>query len=402
MSQYQITLDAAQLQHLFQNDGLKPLLEQALNQVLQAQVSEQIGAQPHERTDARTTYRNGHRERDFTTRIGTITLRVPRLRNGTFTPDLFERYQRSETALLSCLVEMVVQGVSTRKVCAVVEALCGESVSKSTVSALCQNLDPQVTLWRERPLQASGYPFVLVDALVIRVREDGRVRHKSLLLATGINREGYRTLLGLHLGESESEASWLTFFRQLQQRGLSGVDLVVSDNHKGLVKALRQQFQGASWQHCQTHLTRTILTACPASQQPALHKALRCLFEADTPEQSREVLGEILGTFASKAPKAVDVLEGAFDEAIAVLALPEHYRKRLRTTNSQERLNEEIRRRERVVRIFPNAASAERLLGALLMEFDEAFSTGHRYLDMTEYWAWKELHIPSSAEQKAA
>lgn len=400
MSQYQITLDAAQLQHLFQNDGLKPLLEQALNQVLQAQASEQIGAQPHERTDERTAYRNGHRERDFTTRIGTITLRVPRLRNGTFTPDLFERYQRSETALLSCLVEMVVQGVSTRKVAAVVEELCGESVSKSTVSALCQRLDPQVTLWRERKLEGSVYPFVLVDALVIRVREEGRVKNKSLLLASGINRDGYRDLLGLHLGESESEASWTAFFTSLHARGLSGVELVVSDNHKGLVKALRQQFQGASWQHCQTHLTRNILSACPPSQQPGLHKALRRLLEAETPEQARDVLGEILRTFTSKAPKAVAVLEGAFDEAISILVLPEPYRKRLRTTNSQERLNEEIRRRERVIRIFPNAASAERLLGALLMEFDEAFSTGRRYFDMSVYWAWKEQQTASVLETK--
>jgi transposase-like protein len=305
-------------------------------------------------------------------------------------------------ALLSCMVEMVLQGVSTRKVGAVVEALCGENVSKSVVSALCQRLDPQVSAWRERDLSQTRYPFVLVDALVIRVRKEGRVLPQSLLIATGINREGYRDLLGFFLGDSESEASWSTFFVSLKQRGLSGVDLIVSDNHKGLVNAVRQQFQSASWQQCQTHLSRNVLSACPKSEQTALHKQLRRLFEAETPEAARQVLKEILARFGKAAPKACDCLEAAFDDATAVLCLPERYRKRLRTTNSQERLNEEIRRRERVIRIFPNTASAERLLGALLMEFDETFSTGHRYFDMTDYWAWRQPQETQSAPQKVA
>jgi putative transposase len=402
MGQYQITLEEALLQRLFQNDGLKPLLEQVLNQALQAQVSQQIGAAPHERTEERTNYRNGYRERDLTTRIGSLTLRVPKLRQGTFTPDLFERYQRSEMALLSCMVEMVIQGVSTRKVSSVVEELCGESISKSVVSAVCQRLDPQVGAWRERDLSQTLYPFVLVDALVIRVRKDGRVLPQSLLIATGINQEGFRDILGFFVGDSESEASWSAFFLALKQRGLSGVDLVVSDNHKGLVKAVRQQFQEAVWQQCQTHLTRNVLAACPKSEQTPLHKQLRRLFEAETPQAARQILQEILDRFSKVAPKACDCLEAAFDDATAALCLPERYRKRLRTTNSQERLNEEIRRRERVIRIFPNVASAERLLGALLMEFDEAFSTGHRYFDMTDYWAWKPPQEAEIASQKVA
>lgn len=402
MGQYQITLDDALLQHLFANDGLKPLLEQILNQVLQAQVTEQIGAAPHQRTDERQGYRNGSRERSLTTRVGSLTLQVPRLRQGTFTTDLFDRYQRSEQALLLCMVEMVIQGVSTRKVSAVVEELCGEEVSKSQVSALCQRLDPQVAAWRERDLGQTLYPFVIVDALVIRVRKEGQVKPQSLLLATGINRDGYREILGLFLGDSESEASWSAFFSALKQRGLSGVDLVVSDHHKGLVKALSTQFQEVAWQQGQTHLTRNVLSACPQKEQAALHKQLRRLFEAETQEAARQVLTEILATFGQSAPKACDCLETAFDDATAVLCLPERYRKRLRTTNSQERLNEEIRRRERVIRIFPNPASAERLLGALLMEFDEAFSTGHRYFEMSDYWACKQPQPPIQVEQKAA
>ncbi len=390
MSHSQITLDDALLQRLFQNDGLKPLLESLLNQVLQTQASDQLAALPYERTEERQGYRNGYRQRGFTTRIGTLTLQVPRLRPGSFTPDLYERWQRSEQALLACLVERVVAGVSTRTVSAVVEELCGTAVSQSSVSALCQRLDPQVSAWRERSLLEQTYPFVLVDALVIRVRCDGRVRQRSLLLATGVNREGYRTLLGLHLGDKESAASWGAFFAHLKQWGLSGVDLVVSDSHGGLVNAIHTHFQGAVWQRCQTHRSRNILSACPQAAQDALHKHLRRLFEAETPAVARQELAAILERFAKSAPKSCDGLEAAFDDAIAVLGLPERYRKRLPTTNSLERLNEEIRRRERVNRIFANAASAERLLGALWMECDEAFSTGHRYFEMSEYWQWKQ------------
>ena len=401
MSQYQITLDEALLQRLFQIDGLKPLLESLLNQVLQTQASDQLQAAPYERTNARQGYRNGYRERSLTTRIGTLTLQVPRLRQGSFTPDLDERWQRSEQALLCCLVEMVIQGVSTRKVSTVVEELCGTEVSKSSVSALCQRLDPQVNAWRQRDLSEQSYAFVLVDALVIRVRTDQGVRPRSLLLATGINAEGYRNLLGLHLGDKESEASWGAFFAHLKQRGLCGVDLLISDSHGGLVKALHTHFQEAAWQRCQTHLSRNVLAVCPQAEHDALHKALRRLFEADTPQTARQELQAILTRFGHSAPKSCDCLEAAFDDATAVLRLPEAYGKRLRTTNSQERLNKEIRRRERVMGIFPNEASAVRLLGALLMQFDEAFSTGHRYVEMTDYWLWKQQQ-PDQVQQRAA
>lgn len=402
MSQYQITLDEALLQRLFQNDGLKPLLESLLNQVLQTQASDQLQAHPYERTEQRQGYRNGYRERSLTTRIGTLTLQVPRLRQGSFTPDLYERWQRSEQALLCCLIEMVIQGVSTRKVSAVVEELCGTEISKSSVSALCQRLDPQVLAWKERDLSEQTYAFVLVDALVIRVRTDTGVRPRSLLLATGVNAEGFRHLLGLSLGDKESEASWGSFFASLKQRGLSGVDLVVSDSHGGLVKALHTHFQGAVWQRCQTHLSRNILAVCPEAQHDALHKALRRLFEADTPQTARQELKTILDCFEKSASKSCDCLEAAFDDATTVLALPEAYRKRLRTTNSQERLNKEIRRRERVIGIFPNEASAVRLLGALLMELDEAFSTGHRYFEMTDYWLWKQQQSSDQVQPLAA
>ncbi|RDV80168.1 IS256 family transposase, partial [Ammonifex thiophilus] len=222
-----------------------------------------LKAKPYERTEERQAYRNGHREKPLVTRIGRLVLEVPRVRSGKFSTEMFERYQRSEQALLLALMEMVVNGVSTRKVRAVVKELCGTEFSKSTVSELCKRLDPLVKAWNERDLSEKEYPFILVDALVIKVRKGGRVRSQSVLIACGVNRDGYREVLGLMIGDSESEATWSEFFGWLKKRGLKGVDLVVSDDHRGLVNAIMIHFQGASWQRCQTHFVRNILEACP-------------------------------------------------------------------------------------------------------------------------------------------
>jgi len=238
-------------------------LEAILNQVLQAQVSEQLQAQRYERTDERLGYRNGYKSRQLTTRVGTLTLCVPQVREGGFSPELFARYQRSEQALILTLMEMVVNGVSTRKVAHITEELCGREFSKSTISELCKGRDPLVEAWNGHDLSAKRFPFVLVDALVIKVREEGRVRSCSALLATGINEDGYREILGLQLGDSESERSWTDFFTWLKGRGLSGVDLVVSDHHGGLTTAVRVQFQGASWQRCQMHLCANVSSGAP-------------------------------------------------------------------------------------------------------------------------------------------
>jgi putative transposase len=208
MTQYQLTLDSDSLQRLFgENEQLAHLLEQVLNQVLEAQMAEHVQAEPYERTVERRGYRNGYKPRQLTTRVGTLALRVPQVRDGSFSPELFERYQRSEQALVCTLMEMVVNGVSTRKVAQITEELCGKAFSKSTVSDLCQGLDPLVNAWNERDLSEQPYPFVLVDALVLKIREGGRVRARSALLAIGVNQAGYREILGLQLGDSESERS---------------------------------------------------------------------------------------------------------------------------------------------------------------------------------------------------
>ena len=387
MTQYQVTLDPQVLQRLFSGESqLGQLLEAVLNQVLEAQVTEQLQAAPYERTAERQGYRNGYKPRRLTTRVGRLVLRVPQVREGLFSTELFARYQRSEQALILTLMEMVVNGVSSRKVARITEELCGTSFAKSTVSDLCKGLDPLVTAWNERDLSGQRYPFMVVDALVLKVREGGRVRALSALVAVGVNARGYREILGLQLGDSESERSWMAFFTWLKGRGLAGVDLVVSDHHGGLVNAVRVQFQGATWQRCQTHLSANVAAVTPKAVQEEVHSRLHAIFDAPDLEIARTLLTRFVADFEQIAPAAVATLERGFDDATAVLGLPLPYRRRLRTTNGVERLNEEIRRRERVIRIFPNRASVIRLLGALLLEQDEHWSTGPRYFDMAAYW----------------
>jgi putative transposase len=320
------------------------------------------------------------------TRIGTITLKVPRTREGEFSPDLWERYQRSEQAFVLGLCEMVLQGVSTRKVEEITQILCGAAFSKSLVSKLCQALDPLVKTWREQPLGI--FPFVLVDAIVVKVREQGRVRQCALLIACGIDEAGYRHVLGFALGDKESEPRWTEFFTNLKARGLTGVEFIISDDHAGLVKAIGGSFAGATWQRCQAHFIRKLSDACPKSEVEAFLSSAKQVLHAPDLTSARTRLRETCQSFESRCSKAVALLESAFDEVTAVMVLPVKYHRLLRTSNSQERLNEEIRRRDRVIRIYPNRASCERLLGALLMEFDETMTTGKVYTNMDDYHAW--------------
>jgi putative transposase len=399
MAQYNITITEELLHGLFLSNGrdeaFSKLLEEIFNQVLLSQSTEQIGAQPYERTEDRTAYRNGFRDRQLTTRVGTLTLRVPRHRNGHFSTELFARYQRSEQALVLAMMEMVINGVSTRKVEQITEELCGKKFSKSTVSALCKNLDPMVEAFRTRPLHCH-YPFLMVDAIYVKVRENGRIQSRGLLIAIAVNEEGHREIIGFQLANSESESSWGELFSSLKDRGLKNVDLVTSDDHKGLVNAVRRHFQGTSWQRCQTHFSRNMLDHTPKALQPEVKEELRRLYESVDLESARKVRDQIIKTYGSKAPKATALLDEAFDDITAVLALPLKYRKRLRTTNGVERLNQEIRRRERVIRIFPNAASVIRLMGALLMEHDEKWQTGRKYFDMALYYQIQDKELKDS------
>jgi len=398
MAHLQVTIDTDKLKDLFASDqGMAALAEEILNQVLDAQMTEHLQAKPYERTERRRAYRNGYKPRQLTTRVGTLTLRVPQARDGSFSTDLFRRYQRSEQALVLAMMEMVnvdlmrsTRGVSTRKVTKITEELCGTAFSKSTVSRLCEELDVRVRAWNERPLKERRYPFLVVDAMQIKVRRDEAVRSTSALIAVGINEEGYREVLGLDIGDSESEGTWERLFKRLKARGLRGVELITSDSHGGLVKALRRQFQGAAWQRCQTHLMRNVLGQTPRHLKAEMTAWLRRIFRSESQAEARQAFGELARELDGKAGKALQTLETGLEDAIAVLALPAKYRRRLRTTNMVERLIEEIRRRERVIRIFPNSASAHRLIGALLQEQHEQWLTGRKYFDMTEYVDWRQ------------
>jgi putative transposase len=343
-----------------------------LNEVLRAQMTEHIGAEMYERADNRKGYRNGYRFRRLYTRAGPLVLRVPQSRDGGFSTDLFRRYERSEQALVLSMMEMVVGGVSTRKVSAIMEELCGVGFSKSTVSDLAKELDVRVSAFNERSLGGNRYPFVVLDAIFIKVRRDEAVRSTGVLTAIGVNDQGYREVLGIRIGDRESEGSWSDTLSWLRDRGLSGVDVVVSDDHRRLTKAVRRHFQGAMWQRCQVHLMRNVLGVTPKYLMGSMVSGLRRIFGAEDRHESGRCFRVLAEDLSGKADRALGVLEDGLDDALSVLALPEKYRMRLRTTNMQERLHQEIRRRERVIRIFPNDASAIRLIGALLAEQHEA------------------------------
>ena len=408
MADYEVTLPGSKLKEfLTRNDGLQGLVEDVLNQVLEAQMTEHIGASRHERTESRQAYRNGHRPRRLYSRVGPLSLRVPQSRDGGFSTEIFRRYQRSEQALVLALMEMVVNGVSTRKVTAITEELCGVSFSKSTVSQLCTGLDLRVGAWNERSLNETRYPLVIVDALVIKVRKNKAVRPIIALIAIGVSETGHREILGIRLGDSENEARWNSMFSWLKQRGLKDVFLIVSDAHQGLKNAADRHFQGVIWQRCQVHLRRNVLGLTPKSLRAKMAGLLERILKAEDREEAFRAFGLLAEEMGDKAPKAVDDLENGLEDALAVLILPDKYRKRLSTTNMAERLNEEIRRRERVIRIFPNEDSAVRLIGALLPEQHETWSTGRRYPDMTDFLEWEQewnrenMEISGQAKLKA-
>jgi len=390
MASIQLTIDDDKLQRLFgTSDGLKHLLEACVNETLESEMTDFLGAERGERTGERRGYRNGYYQRRITTRVGTLTLDVPRDREGVFRTELFERFQRSEQALVLTLMDMVVNGVSTRKVKKVTSTLCGHEFSKSTVSELAKGLDEKVTAWAERPLDEQAYPFVIADAMYVKVRRLGRVCSTAVLIAVGVSEDGHREVLGIDVSLKESEIAWGEFFRQLGRRGLSGIDTVVSDKHEGLVKALRESFPGASWQRCQAHFIRNVMDATPRKARDQVKNLLDDVLQAGDTAEARENLERFIDELQDVAPTAVSTLEEAFDDVTSVIGLPRKYRRRLRTTNMLERTIEEIRRRERVIRIFPNEASIFRMIGALMAEQHEAWATGRLYLNMDEYVDYK-------------
>ena len=370
------------------DNPFRDLLEVTVQKALEMEMSAHLGAEAYERSDLRAGYRSGHRERVFTTRLGDIELLIPQDRDGTFSTALFERYERSEKALCLAMMEMYVQGVSTRKVKAVTEELCGRSFSHQQVSELASALDEKVTEWRTRPLD-DPYPYLIVDATYQKVRKGGRVVSQGVLIAMGVNSEnGMREILAVEIADTENETTWSDLFRDLKERGLSDVQLVTSDDHEGIKKAVGRHFQGASWQRCQCHFTKNVLSLATKGQKAELKADLRAIFDSDDFETLHWRLESIMDKWSEMRPRVADKIDEEIIDCLAVFCFPSAHRKRTRTTNALERLNEEIRRRTRVARIFPNEASCLRLIATLAMEQSEDWGE-RRYLDMSllEEWA---------------
>jgi putative transposase len=372
--------DAWQAAVVSGDDGMRALVQRVVQQVLETEMTSFLGAENYERTSERRGYRNGYKARLLKTRVGELELLVPKDRDGQFQTELFERYQRSEKALVLAILQMYVEGVSTRKVRDITEALCGLEIGKSQVSALAQKLDEEVRQWRERPIENS-YPYLMIDARYEKVRRGGEVISQGVLIVVGISAQGLREMLGVWVADSESEASWGEVFSDLSRRGLRGVHYLVSDDHQGMRRAIDRHFQGVVWQRCQVHFVRNILNHTAAREKTFVLGILKTITEAPTLVAARKALAEAVESLGRRAPKAAALLDGCGEEILAVYQLPEAHRKRMRSTNMLERVNQEIKRRTRVIRIFPNEQACVRLVSTLMMELNQDW-TERIYLNM--------------------
>jgi putative transposase len=347
-------------------------------ELMEVEVAERAGAGYGERSGDRVARRNGYRERAWDTRVGSIELAIPRLRSGSYFPSFLEPRRRSEQALVAVVQEAYVNGVSTRKVDRLVEALGLAGVSKDQVSRLCQGLDEQVAAFRERPLEVA-YPYLWLDAKVEKVRAGGRVEHRALVVAYGVDQAGQREVIGLDVGAAETEAFWREFLRSLVRRGLAGVQLVISDAHEGL-KAAIAQVLSAPWQRCTVHFLRDALGHCPKDLQQLVGAAIRPIFRAATLEEARQLLEDTVTHLEGRVPKVARLLLEAEPDLLAFYSFPAAHRSKLRSTNPLERVNREIGRRTDVVGVFPNDAALLRLAGSLLIEQNDEWLVSRRYL----------------------
>lgn len=360
---------------------IKSLVGEVLQKTIETEFTKYIQADHYQRTESRRGYRNGSYTRSIKTRVGAIELNICRDRDGQFQTELFRRYQRSEQALVLSMVDMYINGVSTRKVKKIVESLCGLSVSKSLVSSLSKELDETVENWRNRKLTKS-YPYLIVDARYEDIRENGMVQSKAVFIVVGISDSGYREILSVEVGDSEKESEWERVFKCLKERGLKNVRYVVSDDHTGLVKALKRQFQGVGWQRCQVHFIRNFMSKLSKRQVKKYISKLKDIFSAPEIELTRERTAILVRELEKEKPEVAEWLESNIEYCFTVYSLPLEHRRRMKSTNMLERYNQELLRRSKVLRIFPNKASCLRLFGCLCMEQSEEWQTGVKYLDM--------------------
>ena len=380
-------------------DWLRSLVSEVVQQVLEGEMDEALRAEKGERTPERLGYRSGYYTRTLVTRVGKLTLRVPQDRNGRFRTEVFERYQRSEKALVAALAEMYLQGVSTRKVKEVTEQLCGHEFSASTISRMTERLDEDLEKFARRRLEEE-YPYVILDARYERVREDSVVRSRAVQVAIGINWEGRRSVLAVEVANRESTTSWRDFLLGLKQRGLRGVVAVISDDHVGLRNSIPEVLPEASWQRCYVHFLRNALDHMPRKKDDDCLTELRWIYERRNAQEARQDLAAWLTKWQSRYPKLCDWVESNIEETLTFYRLPQAHHKHLKSTNMLERLNQELKRRTLVVRIFPNAASCLRLVRALAAEMDEDWVEATRYLNMEflrEQLKEQRRELPSAA-----
>jgi transposase-like protein len=364
-------------------DLLRQMIASFANAMMSAQADQVCGAGWGQRSDERVNRRNGYRAREWDTRAGTIELAVPKLREGSYFPDwLLTHRRRAEQALVTVVATAYLLGVSTRRVERLAEQLGVKSLSRSQVSEMATHLDAQVAAFRERPLDAGPYTFVWIDALVVKVREDGRVVNVHALVATGVNADGHREILGLDVASAEDGAGWLAFLRGLVARGLSGVQLVISDAHPGLVAAIGSALPGAAWQRCRTHYLRNLLTRVPRSAQPHVATQVRTIFDQADADAVHAQYDRVIDALEPKYREAAEHLEAARAELLAFTSYPREIWRQIWSNNPQERLNKEIRRRTDVVGIFPGRDALIRLVGAVLAEQNDEWTEGRRYMGL--------------------
>ena len=370
MAQLNITLNQDEILQLLsdnRDEAFKALLQNSLNSILKAESAEQLKAAPYERTDERTDNRNGTRERTLATRLGKLELQVPRHRNQPFKTMIFENYSRSEAALITTMAEMVVNGVSTRKISQVMETLCGTSYSKSSVSELCKELDSKISEFRRRPLTGE-YPFLIIDATYFRVRENHRIVSKAFMTAFAVDAQGRREILGFGVYANESKESWNDFLLGLRSRGLKGLLMITADAHEGIRDAINKVFPNVPWQRCQFHFSKNISEKAPKKYQAAIRSELQDMYNSPTIEEARKKRDAIITDYQDVAESAMNCLDAGFESAMTVMALPQNMRVLFRTSNRIERLNKELKRRSNVIGVFPNVSSVLRLMGAVLIE----------------------------------
>lgn len=377
-----VTVDAEEMKAVLmgQKDFLVPVVQEAVQTILEVEMEECLQAGKHERSGQRLGYRSGYYRRRLITRVGTLVLRVPQDRAGHFSTQVFEQYQRSEKALVAALAQMYVQGVSTRKVAAITEELCGHEFSASSISTITARLDETLEQFSRRKLEQE-FPYVILDARYERVREGGVIVSRAILVALGIDWEGRRQVLAVEYANRESQGSWKEFLLQLRERGLKGVQFVVSDDHPGLKAAIREVMAGVWWQRCYVHFLRNALDYLPRKADDDCLQELRWMYERRNVEEARRDLRQWLEKWSGKYPKLCAWVESNIEETWTFYRLPLAHHKHLKSTNLLERFNQEIKRRTLVVRIFPDEASCLRLVRAVAAEQHEEWMEGSRYLN---------------------